>query len=259
MYKVNGLISLMMFTGLTLSGCSVQEKKEDDKRSSTSAGQTETPVAKDKGRLGLKMPKQDKVRYSALEVTLEQAYGCREPHPMPEPLPAEGPIIGEEETGSSAALRTVVENNMDYEDTSYKCDSGSTQSYSQTFKYVEGGTVSIDDIVPGSYKIHVRLLGEAGEALEEGYGWAEVTPGVVTHTYVEIYPTSGNGRLDIQIVRGGDQIDCGDDRGDLCSPSAYMGEDGKVHYGECSTYSDDGSSEDDTPVGSDDAVTASAQ
>ncbi len=255
MHKVNNLISLMMFMGLTLSGCSIQETKKEDTRSNTDGGKTEGPISKDKGRLGLKMPKQDKVPYRALEITLEQSYGCAEPYPMPEPQPSEVECTleesGDRDVAASAALRSEKYDSS-HDDVGYSCDSESTQSYSQTFPYSEDALVSIDDIVPGSYQIHVRLLGEAGETIEEGYGWADVAPGIVTQAYVEIYPTSGNGNLDIQIVRGGDRVDYGDDHGGLCGPSAYQDENGKTRWATCSVEGDEGSADaGDSPVTSD--------
>lgn len=247
MRKVNHLISLIVFAGLGLSGCSIENEKKDEK--SPAAGGTEEPVAEDKGRMSLKLPKQDKVAYKSLEITLESSNydGCSWPEPYPMPEPAYEDDYDRQGGADSAALRSPKQE-TEIETWSDHCKPSKSYYYSQTFDYVEEGVVSIDDIVPGSYQIHVRLLSASGNAIEEGYGWADVAPGVVTQAYVEIYPTRGNGRLDVEIVRGGDRVDYKDDRGEEeeeedgyegCGPSAYVGGDGEVHHAKCSSASND--------------------
>lgn len=250
MHKVNYLISLTMMAALALSGCGTEQKKKESNRSTTTNTTEQDP---NKGRLGLRMPKKDKRPYAKLEITLQRQSECYgyadggepEPTPMPEPVPAIEDIAKTKEVSAEANLRTEVDHGDQPIDNMPVCDGDySVSSYTETFDFKEDAEVSIPNIEPGNYSITVRLLGKGGEAIEEGYGWAYVSPGIVTQAVVELYPTKGNGQLDILIVRGGDRVDY-NDHDFQCAPSAYVDQDGKVQYGDC--YHGAGPSVEDKP------------
>jgi hypothetical protein len=174
---------LTILLGATLSGCSVESKpaNKNDQRPSDDGSDPE-PVPADKGRLSLKMPKPVDQPYRTLHIRLEKSACSSQPNPQPVPIE----VDADQEAGTC-----------------------SSESFEQDFSYSEDDpNVAIDDLVPGGYSLYVSLIDDDGNTIEEGYGWADVAPGVVSKASVELYPAQGNGRLDIDILRGGDRITC---------------------------------------------------
>lgn len=227
MLKAKYLYSLTILSIITLSGCSFEAKEADTKDERTVVDPTPgpKPVASDKGRLGLKMPKQGDRPYKTLRIYLEKndcAYpvAYAEDSGMADGGSDDSADVGDEDKeeitapgqdGAGVPPEEYEENDYDDKDDveydhSYQC---STQSVDQAFDYEEGSIVSIDDLIPGDYSIYVSLIDENGETIEEGYGWSYVAPGVVSQALVELMPTSGNGRLDLEILRAGDRVKYG--------------------------------------------------
>jgi hypothetical protein len=250
----NAIISLAIFAAV-LSGCSIETKPTDsDKRSDVSdrtGPSDEEAQDPSKGRVGLRMPKKGKKPYAQLYVYLEKNDcmvdgGGVMPRPEPYPVDEVDDENGEtvEVKHSAYGLRTEAEEGSDdgeyygheehgedREDEGFDCGANMVE---QKFAFEEGAIVSIGDLVPGDYSIYVNLEDAEGNVIEEGYGWAYVAPGVVTSAAVELYPTTGNGQLDLEILRAGDRKASGSGSSfDGCGPSAYIGEDGEVHHAAC--------------------------
>lgn len=247
MLRSNILNSLVISACVALTACSFEDKAQhkDASSSRTTDGDDhdhhdhDKPVKKDKGRVSLRTPKQDSDRpFTILEVSLRQdtcwSKPQPEPMPMPEPMPGDDSADGEggdgggssdgEEAVDAVPPQEVAPSAIPPEYYDQECES-SSQDYS--FAFNEGEVVSIDDLEPGEYLVSVRLINESGIA-EQGDAWIYVQPGIVTNAAVEVYPTDGAGRLDLEIIRGGERPgeeygECGTDSSDSVAISESEG------------------------------------
>jgi hypothetical protein len=203
MLHVNKLFSMMFFAGLALSGCSVESQPADESdERSTGDGPVKPEPKPDlsKGRLGLKMPKQGDLPYRTLEITLSQTTCSTKPVPEPMPYPVDEPVDANE-----GLYEEAYDDDVSWQDG--ECYATATRTERFAFKNDDPDMVAIiDDLVPGGYDVTVTLYDENDKALEQGYGWAEVMPGRLNLSTIEIYPVEGEGGLVIDVIRGGERV-----------------------------------------------------
>lgn len=196
---------------IILGGCGTKTEMSEDRRTHN---EDQHPAVTDgsKGALELHAPKKksdDSAYY--LEVSIRRSSECwseGEEGTTGESVP---PTDAEKsKTDSGLALQVASENNgpdrdiwpMPEPTPTPKCE----PSYADTKKIVLGESeiVSFGGLEKGYYDIEVRLYDAEGAMIEEGYASAEVLPGQTSIASVQLYKTSGDGSLIVEILRGSD-------------------------------------------------------
>ena len=224
------LFGLLVFIS---TACGTESQLTENQRSGASEKQKVTVSDTTKGALALQAPKKkpnDKAH--SLEVTIRRSADCWaydqvDGVEVADFDPSQS-VSSDDSPDGQSLIQVASDNDGPDQDIAPIPEPGpicaldDVAQSTQTIILGEKDVLTFDALDRGFYDIEVRLVDAKGEILEEGYAGAEVLPGQTSFATVQLFKTSGDGSLTIEILRAGDIMppEC-----DSCDAKKPMSED----------------------------------